>query len=324
MAATKTSPDKKPPRAKGRHKDSDGPVGADSTTPESTPPAVVDSGDPQDIKEPAAGELVPAYPEDVYRALSVADERQIAQELQGRAPKEMLYGFRQDGHQVVGLSWKGVREAVRQVNTRGYGRIHIDKDVPPKFEDVTVDVDTGKTDEDDHPLTEERKAIRVTVYARDEMHGGGNFGTATQLCEMRLKQKGKDGKAIWKPDAFAATKALSKAERNAMEPMIPLELVEELKTLYKGEGSVEYIPGVGKEVTEERPPALDDEKAKGQIAKCRELYDELKTVAGLSVFPPARFNQLLTAAQHSHDRLDDYIAHLEDLIRQVKEKQADA
>lgn len=317
---TKTS--KKPPAKNAptddKREQDDGGAAGPAQTSLADPPAVVDSGDPKDVKEPPASDLVPAYPEDVYRALSVADERQIAQELQGRAPKDMLYGFRQDGHQVVGLSWKGVREAVRQVNTRGYGRIHIDPSVKPEFEEVTVSVDTGKTDKSNHPEIEERKAIRVTVYAKDAMHGTGNFGTATQLCQMKLSKKGKDGKAIWKPDSFAATKALSKAERNAMEPMIPLELVEELKTLYQGKGQIEYIPGVGKEVTEESKPALTDAKAKKQTEKIRKLYDDLKQKAGLKALPPARFNHYLVAAQHSHERLDDFIGHLEQLLAEAK------
>lgn len=283
-------------------------------------PTVVEDGDPQTIQEPPAAELVPAYPEDVYRAMSAADERQIAQEIQGRAVTDMLYGFRQDGHDVVGLSWKGVREAVRQVNTRGFGRIHIDSAVLPAFDEVTVPVDTGKADDKGHPITEERKAIRVTVYARDEMHGGGNFGTATQLCEMKLSRKAKDGRNIWRPDPFAATKALSKAERNAQEPFIPLELVEELKTLYKGNGQVEYIPGVGSEVTSEPAPALTDAKAKKQIAKVRKLYEDVKKKHGLTKLPPARFNHYLTAAQHSHERLDDLIAHLEGETAEAKAK----
>ena len=294
----------------------------------SQPPAVVDKADPKEAKAPPSHELVPAYPEDVYRALSAADERQIVQELQGAAPKEMLYSFMQDGNRVLGLSWKGVREAVRVFNVRGKGRIRISEKVVPIFEDVTVSVNTGKRNDTGQPIIEDRRAVSCLVYAVDEMHGGGNYGTATQLHEFKLSErnkrgKDKEGNPIWMPDPFARTKALSKAERNALEPFIPLELVEELKVLYLGQGKVEYLPGIGAEVAEPRP-ALDDPKGEALIAECRELYAELKRIAGLAVLPPARFDGYLRGVWHSQQRLEDYAEHLRTLIADAKAQQKEA
>lgn len=298
-----------PPKSKSKRNG-----GGVSSPPRAAPPvAPSDEGkDPAKIQPPASIEMVAAFPGDEYRAMSAADERQIAQELQGRAPKEMLYAFNQDGKRIIGLSWVGVREAVRQVNTRGYGRIHVVPDPAPSFENVTENIETEKTDDAGQPITEERPAIRCKVYGEDKMHGGGGWGTATQLRHMRLKKKDKKGNAIWKPDLFAATKALSKAQRNAQEPFIPLELVEELKALYEGRGSIEYIAGTATEV--ERPPALTDERATKQVEKARKLYDEIKAKHGLALLTPARFSGYLTSAQHSHDRLDDFIAHLQETL----------
>lgn len=299
------------------------------TEPEDAGAEAVPTGDqsppPQGglVPAPSEADLTPAYPEDVYRALSAADERQMAQEIQGNAVSAMLYSFPQGGSRIFGLSWKGVREAIRVINTRGMGRIRIDPSIKPEYEEVTVKVDTGQTDDKNRPKTDERKAIRCTVYAVDEMHGGGQFGTATQLAEMKLNKKDKDGAPIWMPDPFAAAKALSKAERNALEPLIPLELVEELKVLFEGKGAVEYIPGVGREKAPDPLPALTDEKAKALEAEIRELYQEFKRAhpedwkkdlkdGGMR---PADFNRSFIAAQHSHDRLGDFRDHMKQLVK---------
>lgn len=287
-------------------------------------PEVTETPEAVEIPAPPAADLVPSHPEDVYRALSIADERQIAQELQGRAVKAMIYSFpAEGGGKQMGLSWVGVREAVRQINTRGLGQIRVVKDPAPQFEDVIWTVDTGKRNDDGQPITQDRPAIRVTVYAEDEMHGGGNWGTATQLRHYKsAKLKDKNGDPLWFPDPFAATKALSKAERNAQEPFIPREIVEELFSLYQGkQGRVEYIPGVGRELPDEdRPPPLTDKRAKTQGDRIRALYDELKQVAGAAVFPPALFNKSFTAVQHDHERMDDFIKHLEQLITDNKKE----
>jgi hypothetical protein len=266
-----------------------------------TPVAAAEADqDPAKIEQPAPTEMVAQHQGDEYRAMSAADERQIAQDLQGRAPKAMLYAFNQGGQQVIGLSWVGVREAIRQVNTRGYGRIHITPEPAPIFDEIEEVDENGETS----------RAVRCTVYARDDMHGGGNWGTATQPKLMKAKGK-------LKADPFAATKALSKAQRNAQEPFIPLQLVEELKHVYLGTGEVEYVSGVAKEI--ERPAPLTDARAQKQEHEIRELYEKIREEHGLALITPARFSGFLTSAQHSHDRMDDLIAHLKDTLKTGKD-----
>lgn len=257
----------------------------------------------------------------VYRALSAADERQIMAEIEGRAVSTMVYSFPSEGKTVTGLSWLGVQEAIRQMNTRRLGRIAIDPD-HTTFEEVTVEVQVG-ADEDGQPIIEPLPAVRCRVFARDEVFGSGREGVATQTRRYRLRKKDKQGKAIWVPDPFADAKALSKAQRNAMEGMLPLELVEELKQLYLGAGRVEYISGSAVDVTD-LPPALTDERATKLGEEIRGLYDEFKRIHpdALKDLPPAAFNRYMLAAQHSHERLEDFKAHMEQKFAEAREAAA--
>lgn len=274
--------------------------------------------DPSGVVGPDPSELAADNRSDAYRAMSKADERQVAMELQGNAPKAAVYAFPQGGQQVVGLSWKGVREVVRTFNARGLGQIKVDGSKPPVFENVMVRAEIGKNS--DGIIYGEVPGVRVTVYAIDDQYGGGNWGTATATCDQVNKKKASpDGHYTWQPDTFAATKALSKAQRNALEPLIPLELVEELKQLYMGQGAVEYIPGSGRETTPDLPPALTDDRAVTQMDRCRELYSEWGKLGGKQKMPPALFNRSMEAVQHSHDRLDDFTKHLESELKAAQD-----
>lgn len=263
---------------------------------ETTPPAVA--------SEPSASSSTDIATVDdpaVYQALTAADERQIQAEIEGRALGSMLYSYKQGGETVTGLSWKGVQEAIRAMNTRGLGRIKVTSR-PPVFEEITVKADG-----------EQRKAVRCTVYAEDEIHGSGRWGTATQTREMKAKGE-------WVDDTFADAKALSKAQRNAMEGMLPLALVEELKAAYLGEGSVEYINSTAVDVTE-LPPALTDERAEQLGDEIRSLYEDFKRAhpEGLKAMPPAAFNRYYVAAQHSHERLEDFKAHMAQQVEEAEQ-----
>ena len=123
----------------------------------------------------------------------------------------------------------------------------------------------------------------------------------------------KSGKT--KADTFAVHKALSKAQRNAFEALIPLELVEYLKAQFLGDDrAVKVIPGAGSAVEIERPPPLDDEEAEQLLAEIRATYDEIKEIDRL-VMPPGQFNAIVMGSQHSHDRLRESLAHLQTFLR---------
>lgn len=218
---------------------------------------------------------------DVWRRMELEDERQIMDELQGRALDVMIYSFEQDGKPATGFSWKGSRETVRTMNARGWTGIRTSPTIAPRVEQIEN--------------SQGEAAYRVTVYAEDTKSGGGNWGIAEQSTVMHLKS----GRT--KKDPFAVHKALSKAQRNAFEPLIPLEVVEYLKAQYLGTGAVKVIPGAGAPEVD-APPPLDDEEAKGLLDECEEIYDQIKALDRL-VMPPGAFANQIKAAQHSHDRL---------------------
>lgn len=254
-------------------------------------------------EHPPADQMVPLSDEaarDQFRAMALADEQQVVDEMQGRALDVMVYSFQPKGSNapVTGLSWKGIREVVRTLNARGYTRLKIAKEPKPVFEDV---------------LTEEGDpAWQVAVYAEDERNGGGSWGVAAQPKAMKLRN------GDTKPDPFAKTKALSKAQRNALESLLPAQLVEALKAQYHGEGRVKMLPGTISDAPSDRPPPLTDDRAKDQIATCRSVFDEIKRLNRL-LLPPGKFNVLIRGAEHDHGRLDDLIEHLESLRDQEAE-----
>ena len=244
----------------------------------------------------AADETKPALPvvrdeADVFRRMELEDERQILDELQGRALDVMIYSFESGGRAQTGFSWKGAREAVRTLNARGWTKIRMKSEIEPRFEETS--------DGDGQP------AVRCVVYAEDEQNGGGNWGVAIQPKKFRPRSGGEK-----KPDPFYQHKALSKAQRNAYEPLIPLEAVEYLKAQYLGRpDAVKSIPGAGRAVAADAPKALDTPEAKEKVAEMREVYEEIKAIDRL-VMPPGQFNAIVQGAQHDLDRLEDALAHL--------------
>lgn len=225
---------------------------------------------------------------DVYRRMELEDERLIMDELRGRALDVMLYSFEKGGKQTTGFSVVGAFEAANTLNRRGMTRIRISPDFEPRFEECEVGGE---------------QAIRCTVYAEDQMHGSGNFAVAEQPLKITTRGGAKA------PDPFAYRKALSKAQRNAFERLIPQELIEYLKAQYLGQNAVKVIPGAD-QADYERPPALTDDRAKEQIGKLERLYDEIKEIDRM-VMPPGQFNAIVMQSQHDHDALDRSVAHLE-------------
>jgi hypothetical protein len=252
---------------------------------------------PDDFR-PADEALSVSHPNDVYRVLSLYDELQILEEIQGRATEAMIYQFtNEDGGKTTGLSYRGVAEAVRTLNSRGFTRIRISPKVAPSFEE-TVD-DKGND------------AWQCTVYAEDEQHGGGNYGVFIQPKRVKLDS----GEIL--PDPFARAKALGKAQRNAYEPLLPLELVEALKAQYIGQGRVKRIPQAN-QAEADVPKALTDDRAKQQIKLAEGLYEEIKKV-NRSAMVPGQFNRLIVQSHHDHDALDRTVGILEDFLHTEEE-----
>lgn len=237
-------------------------------------------------------EQIQAAP-DVYRRMELEDERLVMEELQGRALDVMLYSYEDSGgRRQTGFSVVGASESANTLNRRGLTRIRVSPDYPPQFEEVKV----GGED-----------AIRCTVYVEDAKHGSGVWATAEQPLKITKRGGGKIN------DPFVYRKALSKAQRNGFERLIPVELVEYLKAQYLGAGQVKVIPGADRP-DYDRPPPLDDAEAKKKIKRLEAIYDEIKEIGrreGMIVMPPGQFNALVIQSHHDHGALDRTIEHLE-------------
>jgi hypothetical protein len=259
--------------------------------------------------KPSGSELVVRDPGDeheIFRVLDAHDEQQIIEEFQRRALDVMLYDFTQGGKQLIDLSYAGVNEAIRLMNSTGKVKIAVDRDAfgGRGFDEQVVTEDAGNGPEDFYV---------VTVYARDEVTGYGQFGTSSEPKLQRLK----NGKTRW--DVFARTKALNKAQRNALKTMIPEQLRQTLIAQYKGDDvALKRIKaGAGAAAVAELPPPLTDPEAEALKARAREVYQEIRKVSPTAMLP-AVFHAYLSRAEHSMDRLRDYVAYLEDKLGEVR------
>jgi hypothetical protein len=65
------------------------------------------------------------------------------------------------------------------------------------------------------------------------------------------------------------------------------------------------------------PPALDDERASTQRTQAEALFEELKKLDSKAMLRAA-FDAYLVSAEHSHDRLDDFLTYLRGKIDETK------
>lgn len=271
----------------------------------------IEEGAPAEFKPPA-GELAvrPDVPEDVYRAMDAMDELQILEALEGRPSEVMVYSFESGGKRQTGLSYAGTAEVVRTMNQNRATAIEVAEDVTPIVEEVQDEDEEGRT------IT----YVQATVYARDRLNGGGLWGTARQAKFQVFRDKNKKPRL----DPFARTKALSKAQRNAMLPLTPLMYRETLiaQMLKVPERVKELRLGMG-DPTAEMPPPLDDDRAKELKAQIRGVYTEIRGMDPMAL-PPGRFNVKLSRAEHEHARMEELLAELESQLAHMREQASEA
>jgi heme oxygenase len=85
-------------------------------------------------------------------------------------------------------------------------------------------------------------------------------------------------------------------------------------------------PDAAEQKVADLPPALTDDRAKEQVAKARALYDEIRELGGgrgKLDYTPGHFFAHLTAAQHDHGRLDEFVAYLEQRHAEIENKYAE-
>jgi hypothetical protein len=255
---------------------------------------------------PAPAELAvrPDVPEDVFRAMDAHDELQILEALEGRPAEIMVYSFRSGGKTQTGLSYAGVAEVVRTMNAAGHTKIRVSPEFAPIVEEVQ------EADENGDVIT----YVQVTVYAEDALTGGGNYGTARQQKFMTYRDENR------KPtiDKFAFTKALSKAQRNAMLPLTPVMYRETLiaQMLNNAARVKELRLGMG-DPTTELPPPLTDDRAVELKERIRATFKEIRDVDPMALLP-GQFNAKLRRTEHEHEAMEELLAALEAQLAHVK------
>jgi hypothetical protein len=270
-------------------------------------PDVVDAT-AEEEPQAAPGELIARadVDGDVYRIMDAYDSEQVLAELEGRPSEVMIYSFGSGGNRKTGLSWKGAAECVRTMNANRYAQIKVAKEIAPIFEEIQEENEDGNT------IT----YVQATVYAEDALNGGGNWGTARQQKFMVYNQERNPGK---KPtiDPFARAKALSKAQRNAMEPLVPLSFVEALIALHIGNKNrvKEIRVGLG-HATAELPPPLVDEAATELKNACRGVYADIRKLDPMAL-PPGRFNVKLRRAEVEHKALEELLEELRSMLQHL-------
>lgn len=245
----------------------------------------------------------PTRDADVFRVMDALDEAQILDSLEGRPSDVMVYTFQQGGKRVVGLSFHGVAECVRAINAHRFARIRV-SDRAPVMREVQ------ETDEKGETVT----YIECSVYAEDEQNGGGMWGLARQPKFQTFRDSGRKPEL----DKFASTKALSKAQRNAMAPLVPVAFREALIAHALGnEKRVKEIRvGMG-DPTAEMPPPLVDERATALKGEVRGVYDEIRK-GWPRHLPPGQFNVKLRRAEVEHAALEELRDELRSRLDHLK------
>lgn len=122
------------------------------------------------------------------------DEDQILQELKGNILQEFVYSFKQNGRDVTGLSYAGVKQIALEM-----GNIHCSEPIISEMNGNWV-----------------CKVKVVDIYRNMEM-----WGVSCQPKQMKTQWGPKD-------DPFALQKAVSKTERNALRKLMPEKLLVEM------------------------------------------------------------------------------------------------
>jgi hypothetical protein len=155
-------------------------------------------------------------PEEAYTVLDRLDEKTIGSELAGLVEygaQELIYSFKIDGREVTGLSWPGAKALARWMAEKGHPLDAVEKEVTQDEEEWYADV----------------KVV-------DRETGLGLWGSSKASKTKRLKT-GED-----KPDMFARTIALNKAQRNAVLAHVPDKMIAQFIKQAIDEGKVRRVP----------------------------------------------------------------------------------
>lgn len=271
-----------------------------------------DDATPEEIEaaKPTAVEIAvdPRDEVDVYRAMDRADELLILEELQGQALQTFVYSFESGGKRMTDLSVAGVNECVRLMNERGKTQVGISEQ-PPIVE---------------HEERGAEEYVRVLVFARDARHAGsGKWGTAVEPINFQ------DGppKRVGKWDKFSFTKALNKAQRNALKHQIPETFRQTIIAMYLGTVHHQQLKSIDELKvagggTAELPsgPVLEDDRAEALREEINERYRVLRELNPLKLPPALKTQRLKQAEADGHERMEAFRDTVDDWIREEGER----
>ena len=132
--------------------------------------------------------------EEFANQMTIIDDRSIIADMQGHAIEDYVYSFTQGGRKVQGLTLAGINEAA---NRRG-----------------GLEIESIQYKETDN-------SWQVIAKAVDTITGSSRYGACEQSKKMGSKT-----------DPFAFTKAVHKAQRNALKQLIPVPVIKEVLSHY--------------------------------------------------------------------------------------------
>jgi hypothetical protein len=139
-----------------------------------------------------------------YEVIDQADDQAIVEMMTGQAIQDYVYSFKQGGRVVEGLTLAGINEAA---NRRG---------------GIVVE---------DIQFEEKEDSWIALVKATDSFTGSSRYGA--------FEQPKKTGS---RDDPFAFTKAIHKAQRNAIKQLLPVPIIKEVLNYYLHGGKPASIP----------------------------------------------------------------------------------
>lgn len=137
-------------------------------------------------------ELVPIQSE--VEVIDTVDDKAIVEMMTGQTIQDYVYSFKQGGKMVEGLTLAGINEAA---NRRG-----------------GIQVNEINYQETEHSWI-------ATAEAVDTITGNSRYGAFEQPKMLGTR-----------PDPFAITKAIHKAQRNAVKQLIPVPVIREVLNFY--------------------------------------------------------------------------------------------
>ena len=144
------------------------------------------------MAEEKKDEMVPVTAE--YEVVDQVDDQAIIELMTGQTIQDYVYSFKQGGRTVEGLTLAGINEAA---NRRGGIQV----------EEINYE--------------EQENSWIATAKAVDTITGSSRYGAYEQA-----KMNG------GRPDPFAFTKAIHKAQRNAIKQLIPVPVIREVLNFY--------------------------------------------------------------------------------------------